>query len=169
MCEKYRINIKNGDRNIEIEGFNRDWVEGNTKQFLDKLNNSNLPSAKNKYVLAGVIWVVICLILAFFNREIIKEIFSDATTTIKWCSMWSSLGIAACLFNNRKEKDRDPIHFFIYYPFIFVMIVLSSLSLYYYALSKNILLAYFSSASVALILGFISNKLYDVTLGYFNK
>lgn len=37
MCEKYKISIGNENKNLEIEGPDKEWVEGNSRQFLDRI------------------------------------------------------------------------------------------------------------------------------------
>lgn len=164
MCEKYKITINQANENLEVEGSNREWVEGNAKQFLEKLTNNNLVIAKFEYVIASVISGVLAVLsLVLFSAGIFTN---DIINNILWCSFWSFFGISACLFNIRSGGRRGVLHFLTYYPFVFVVIVLLSLSSYYHALPRSYELARVFSAFLALLSGFISYKLLDVALGY---
>jgi len=42
MCEKFKINIRNEDKRIVIEGSSKEWVEGNADKFLEEIDKENL-------------------------------------------------------------------------------------------------------------------------------
>jgi hypothetical protein len=172
MCEKYKISIKDENKNLEIEGSDKEWVEGNAIQFLDRINNRNSePMSLNNYVRAGVSYLLVSILL-FTSWILINLGLLNASQDLKnfiWCIAWSTLGICACLLNIRSRSTRGPFHFVFYYFFVLAVTVTISFSLMNYYWPCKQIYSHSISAFVALIVGFLSYKLHDLASEFLTR
>jgi|GEM_PF-2965876 hypothetical protein len=173
MCEKHKIAIKLTDESLEVEGTDKRWVEGNAKQFLDRIHCISQGSSFccNGYVVFGIIYFFASVLLFIFwvilnSQNLLSYLFENNLVKDSiWCSSWSFLGISACLINIRSGKPRILFHFIFYYLFVFFVALLLSVSVKYYWLEKPVY-SLSASALLALVIGFLGHRLNEVASGF---
>ncbi len=122
---------------------------------------------------AGVIYLVFG---AYFYYLWHRQILDLINETWLWCASWSSFGIGAWLINTRdhnESRDRKWYHYVLYFPFALVVVSFASLTLALYASNENwkeLDLKFRSLAAfVGLVLGFLSEHLYPLSLAILQR
>jgi hypothetical protein len=95
VCEKYKITINQKNENLEVEGSNKEWVEGNALQFLDKMKNKGKELLhRNNHI--GLIYVIIS-IPVFFSWFLMKPNLFNSLTKKDIIFIWY-LGFFVSIF-----------------------------------------------------------------------
>jgi len=127
--ESYKISIKNEDKNLKIEGSDKEWVEGNFKQFLVKIVNENVGQMIESRALKriiGIIWFILSIELFFVSLEFIQT--KELQRFLYSCAFgWFGIFCRTFIYYGFLRKDQTEwldrkkirncrLAYFMYYP-----------------------------------------------------
>ena len=148
MCDKYKINIKKANENIEVEGSSKEWVEGNAKQFLEKIDsgkiNNDVIGSRILKILIGVLYLIISLTIFFASWRYISL---PMLQKFLFCFAFGGLGLFGRTFiyygflrkdQNRVLYNEDIWHCLRAYFLYYLAGLLAVISFIFIAFYKNL-------------------------------